>query len=56
VRWWYEAGGEVLTFGSDAHNPSSVARDFSEAAAMAEAAGFRAGRYPHDFWRRSPVR
>ena len=48
VRWWYEAGGEAVAFGSDAHRPSSVARGFAEAAAMAEAAGFGPGRYPHD--------
>ncbi len=52
VRWWREAGGETLTFGSDAHEPSTVARGFSSAAAMAEAAGFRPGRDPYDFWRR----
>jgi histidinol-phosphatase (PHP family) len=52
VRWWYEAGGEALTFGSDAHRPGVIARDFAHAASMAEAAGFRPGRYPHDTWRR----
>ena len=52
VRWWYEAGGEALTFGSDAHQPARVAREFASAAAMAEAADFRPGRYPHDTWRR----
>jgi histidinol-phosphatase (PHP family) len=52
VRWWREAGGQTLTFGSDAHEPSGVAGRFAEAAAMAEAAGFSPGRYPHDFWRR----
>jgi histidinol-phosphatase (PHP family) len=52
VRWWHEAGGEALTFGSDAHKPSSVAREFAAAAAMAEAAGFPPGRHPHDTWRR----
>ena len=53
VRWWYEAGGEALTFGSDAHKPTRVAREFASAAAVAEAAGFRPGRYPHDMWRRN---
>ncbi len=56
VRWWYQAGGTALTFGSDAHKPSVVARDFASAAAMAQAAGFRPGRYPHDLWRRSAAR
>ncbi len=52
VRWWYEAGGEAVAFGSDAHEPSAIARGFAAAATMAEAAGFRPGRYPHDFWLR----
>jgi histidinol-phosphatase (PHP family) len=56
VRWWYEAGGEALTFGSDAHQPARVAREFASAAAVAEAAGFRPGRYPHDMWRRNAAR
>jgi histidinol-phosphatase (PHP family) len=52
VRWWYEAGGDALTFGSDAHEPSAVARDFAHATAMAEATGFHPGQRPHDPWRR----
>jgi histidinol-phosphatase (PHP family) len=55
VRWWYEAGGDTLTFGSDAHEPSTVARDFAHATAMAEAAGFHPGRRRHDPWRRAPA-
>jgi histidinol-phosphatase (PHP family) len=54
VRWWYLAGGQAVAFGSDAHQPSDVARRFADLAAVAEAAGFRPGRYPHDFWRRRP--
>jgi histidinol-phosphatase (PHP family) len=56
VRWWYEAGGDALVFGSDAHEPSVVANDFAAAADLAQAAGFYPGRYPHDFWRRSGPR
>ena len=52
VRWWHEAGGGALTFGSDAHEPSAVAHGLRDAAAMAEASGFRPGRHPHDVWRR----
>ena len=52
LRWWYEAGGEAVTFGSDAHEPWVVGAGFVEAAAMAEAAGFRPGRHPGDWWRR----
>jgi histidinol-phosphatase (PHP family) len=54
VRWWFEAGGQALSFGSDAHRPADVAHEFSTAAALAESCGFRPGRYPHDFWRRHP--
>ncbi len=55
MRWWYEAGGEALVFGSDAHDPSDVARRFTRLAAAAEAAGFHPGRHPYDFWRRGIV-
>ena len=41
VRWWYDEGGEAVTFGSDAHEPASVARGFTDAAALAAASGFR---------------
>jgi len=54
VRWWYEAGGDAVVFGSDAHRPAAVARRFADLAAVAEAAGFHPGRHPHDFWRRMP--
>jgi len=53
VRWWHEAGGEAITFGSDAHDPTALARDFIAAGAMVEAHGFRAARSPHDMWGRS---
>jgi histidinol-phosphatase (PHP family) len=52
VRWWHEEGGDALSFGSDAHDPAAVAHDFHHAVAMATAAGFQPGRYPHDLWRR----
>jgi len=53
VRWWHEAGGEAVSFGSDSHSPSRVGRRFAEAAAMVEAQGFRPGNLPHDLWCRS---
>lgn len=53
VRWWHEEGGQAVTFGSDAHEPSVIARGFREAADMAEAHGFRPGRDPYDFWARA---
>ena len=54
VGWWYAVGGEAVSFGSDAHEPSSVGHGFTDAAAMVEAHGFRPGEDPHDFWRRRP--
>ncbi|HEY6795219.1 MAG TPA: PHP domain-containing protein [Kineosporiaceae bacterium] len=53
LRWWHQEGGAAVTFGSDAHDPDSLAHNFREAAAMAEAQGFRPGRRPHDPWPRS---
>lgn len=50
VKWWAEQGGELVSFGSDAHDPMLVARGFAEAATMVEAHGFRPGRHPHDLW------
>lgn len=52
VRWWHEEGGEAVTFGSDAHEPSAVARGFRDAADMAAAHGFRPGQDPYGFWAR----
>jgi histidinol-phosphatase (PHP family) len=51
LRWWREEGGTALSFGSDAHLPGHVGGRFGEAAGLAEAAGFRPGRDPFDFWR-----
>jgi histidinol-phosphatase (PHP family) len=50
VRWWREAGGKVITFGSDAHYPGGVGGGFAQAVAMVEALGFRPGRHPYDRW------
>jgi len=52
MQWWSEEGGQAITFGSDAHEPERVGRNFTEAAAVAEAHGFHAGRSPVDFWTR----
>jgi histidinol-phosphatase (PHP family) len=52
LAWWHDVGGEAITFGSDAHEPSAVARGFADAAQMAQAHGFRPGRDPLDFWGR----
>ncbi|MEV0268227.1 PHP domain-containing protein [Hamadaea sp. NPDC050747] len=50
VRWWHDEGGEAVGFGSDAHQPTGLAFQFAEAAAMVEALGFRPGRHPYEFW------
>lgn len=53
LQWWRDEGGEAITFGSDAHQPLVLARGFTEATAVVEAAGFRPGRHPYDYWTRS---
>jgi histidinol-phosphatase (PHP family) len=50
VQWWRDEGGRAISFGSDTHDPTRLAHRFSEAVAMVEAKGFRAGRHPWDFW------
>ncbi len=52
VMWWHEEGGQAVTFGSDAHDPSAIAWDFKDASQMAEAHGFRPGRDPLELWGR----
>ena len=51
VRWWREAGGTAVSFGSDAHLPMRVGDRFKLAVDVVEAAGFRPGNDPYDFWR-----
>jgi histidinol-phosphatase (PHP family) len=53
LQWWHEEGGDAVTFGSDAHDPSKIAQDFATAAAMAEAYGFRPSSNPFDHWGRT---
>lgn len=53
LDWWHEAGGESVVFGSDAHRPDDVARDFIDTAAMVAAHGFRPGPTPYEHWRRA---
>jgi histidinol-phosphatase (PHP family) len=52
LRWWREAGGEAVSFGSDAHEPDRLAREFHDTAAMVAAHGFRPGPAPYELWRR----
>jgi histidinol-phosphatase (PHP family) len=51
LRWWREAGGRAVSFGSDAHQPWRVGDKFKLAVDVAESAGFRPGRDRFDFWR-----
>lgn len=51
-QWWAQAGGTMVSFGSDAHTPDAIARDFPEATAMLEYFGFRPGRSPEQLWAR----
>jgi histidinol-phosphatase (PHP family) len=53
LQWWRDVGGEAVTFGSDAHDPETVARGFADAAGMAETYGFRPDRDPLGLWRRA---
>ncbi len=52
VEWWADAGGDAVSFGSDAHAPAAVGHGFAVAAAVAGSAGFRAGDDAHDLWTR----
>ena len=52
MRWWWEEGGDAVSFGSDAHEPLRVGEHFDLAVDIAEAAGFGPGRDRFDFWRR----
>jgi histidinol-phosphatase (PHP family) len=56
VGWWRDAGGEAVSFGSDAHEPHLVGGGFAEAAALASACGFGPGDDPAAFWTRRSVR
>jgi histidinol-phosphatase (PHP family) len=49
LSWWREEGGQAISFGSDAHDPVSIGREFDRAATMARAAGF-GPRSGSDLW------
>ena len=53
VRWFAEAGGEALTFGSDAHQPADLAAGFRMAADVAGAQGFERRGAPGEPWTRT---
>lgn len=50
LRWWRECGGRTVSFGSDAHDPGDVARDFMRLAELAEGFGFRPGGHEFEPW------
>ena len=52
LRWWYEVGGEAVSFGSDAHDPSKIAAGFELATQIVQAVGFKPAKDPLAFWRR----
>ena len=52
VRWWWEAGGKAVAFGSDTHEPARLAGGFELAAQVVEAAGFRPAPEPTAYWLR----
>ncbi|MFM2353578.1 MAG: hypothetical protein RLZZ608_984 [Actinomycetota bacterium] len=52
LRWWSECGGELVTFGSDAHVPEALAHDFADAAELLLNCGFRPGAQHSDPWER----
>lgn len=52
LRWWYEVGGEAVSFGSDAHDPDKIAAGFDLATEIVQAAGFKPSPDPMAFWRR----
>jgi histidinol-phosphatase (PHP family) len=52
MSWWYQEGGDAVSFGSDAHAALRVGARFALAVDVVEAAGFRPGRDRFDFWRR----
>ena len=53
VRWWREAGGSAVSFGSDAHSPGELARRFGEVTDAVSASGFRPTGDPTALWARA---
>ena len=53
LGWWRAEGGQAVSFGSDAHDPVSIGREFASAAALARAAGFGPDSDGSGLWLRS---
>jgi histidinol-phosphatase (PHP family) len=52
LKWWRAESGQAVSFGSDAHDPVSIGRQFDTAAALAQAAGFGPGSQGSGLWPR----
>jgi histidinol-phosphatase (PHP family) len=52
LTWWRDEGGEAVSFGSDAHDPLSIGREFTSAASIAQSAGFGPGSDRPGLWQR----
>ncbi|WP_281288613.1 PHP domain-containing protein [Pseudonocardia kunmingensis] len=52
VAWWADAGGDAVSFGSDAHRPADLANGFAAAADVALGCGFRPGTDAAGLWSR----
>ena len=50
LRWWREAGGSAVSFGSDAHAPEEILAGFAALRDVVEAAGFRPAPHESGFW------
>jgi histidinol-phosphatase (PHP family) len=50
INWWHAEGGTAVSFGSDAHDPVSIGREFASAAAMARSAGFAPDGDASELW------
>jgi histidinol-phosphatase (PHP family) len=53
LSWWRAEGGQAVSFGSDAHDPVTIGREFTAAAEMAQAAGYGPGSDGSGLWRRT---
>jgi histidinol-phosphatase (PHP family) len=53
VRWWHDAGGTAVSFGSDAHGADALAQRFAAVAAAVAASGFSPADDPTALWGRA---
>lgn len=52
LRWWHEVGGQKVSLGSDAHDPTRIAEGFAHAREVIGSVGFREPADPTGFWTR----